>query len=212
MKGTSSPIRSPQFLTCRDFLVTMSMEILGEPVTTEDSIESTTSSLACLESVDMFNAAMMLLEPSIGTDLLFPSTPTVSMDANVVVGVVWRRVKRILFVGDAVVIFPLASIVSQADTDGRKSEATKTRKEKLINSPYDDKKLMFDERAFGREVNIALRSLEWDASECVNQYLSSHNAQFGTGDNLIRNLNAFTISLTKQVKASAENQQQNQYR
>lgn len=127
--------------------MTMSMEMLGEPVTSEDSIEFTTPSFDGSESVDTFNAAMMWLEPSIGPDLALSSTPAVSTDANVVVGVVWRRVKRTLFVGDAAVTFSLASIVSQADTDGRNGEATKMRKEKLINSPYDDKKLMFDERA-----------------------------------------------------------------
>lgn len=128
--------------------------MLGEPVTSEDSTESTTLSFDGLASVDTFNAAMMLLEPSIGPDLTLSSTPSTFTGADVVVGVVWRLVKRILFVGDAAVTFPLASIVSQADTDGGNGEATKTRKEKLINSPYDDKKLMFDERVGGVRVNI----------------------------------------------------------
>lgn len=73
----------------------------------------------------------MLLEPSIGPDFPFSSTPAVSSDAGVVVvGVVWRRVKRILFVVGAAVTFPLASIVSQAVTQMEEMAKQQKREKK----------------------------------------------------------------------------------
>lgn len=105
MKGMSSPILSPQFLTRSDFFVVISTAITVSPVTTDDSMETDSSPL--VSSV-----------ASVVTD------SEISSPVNVVGvdGVVVRRVNRILFVltiSSAVGV--VASLVASVDSHASKN-------------------------------------------------------------------------------------------
>ena len=110
MKGISSPILSPQFLTRSDFFVTISTLIDGEPVTTEVSVEITVS-FDWFVAVDSVDGSVISL---VGEDFeVFSTSSVVVVVENVVVGVVLRRVNRILFV------LTTLSVPSESQAEGK---------------------------------------------------------------------------------------------
>lgn len=108
MKGMSSPILSPQFRTRRDFFVVISTAIEGsggEPVTTEVSTDS---------SVSFCGAIVDSLKSLIDTDFNVSTSSPIDVD---VVGVVVRRVNRILFV---LTIFSAGGVVNSSDSHAKR--------------------------------------------------------------------------------------------